>query len=186
MTKRPLDPAGPSALPASRQSRAQVSVDTAEAEERRSHARHAFSCTAEVIELATEARISGRTSDLGIGGCYVDTINPLPVGTAVKLQLSHGNKRFESQAAVIYAHARMGMGLAFTEVLPQDLEVLRAWLQELISGSRAPGDDPKTDPNADFSLPNERRALKELINLLVGKKLLSENEGATLLRVLFR
>ncbi|MBI3670624.1 MAG: PilZ domain-containing protein [Acidobacteria bacterium] len=187
MTKRQPEPMESNAFTAvDRATSARVSVESAEAQERRSHARYPFSAAAEVIELQTEARILGRTSDLGVGGCYVDTINPLPVGTAVKLLLTHGNTRFESQAAVIYAHVGMGMGLAFTEVLPEGLEVLRGWLAELTSGSAGLPSAPAQPVVAQASQPNERRVLKELIGLLVAKKLLTENEGATLLRVLFR
>ncbi len=187
MTRRPSEPADPSELTATdRGKHRQVSVESTASVERRSHHRYPFTATAEVTELETEAKISGRTNDLGMGGCYIDTINPLPVGTAVKLLLTHGSHRFESQAAVIYSHVGMGMGLAFTALLPRDLEILRSWLAETASGSAGPAEAPLAPADVQASQPSERRVLKELIRLMVTKKLLAENEGAELLRLLSR
>ena len=51
--------------------------------ERRSHTRFPVSISAEVTELESRAVIIGRATDLGIGGCYVDSMNPFPRGTRV-------------------------------------------------------------------------------------------------------
>jgi hypothetical protein len=43
--------------------------------------------SAEVTELRSGALLSARTSELGLGGCYVDALNPFPEGTLVGLQI---------------------------------------------------------------------------------------------------
>ena len=50
--------------------------------------RFAVSATAEVVQLCTRARISGRATELGISGCYVDALSPFPVGSAVAVRLA--------------------------------------------------------------------------------------------------
>jgi c-di-GMP-binding flagellar brake protein YcgR len=38
-----------------------------------------------------DSPIRGATADLSLGGCYIETIFPLPMGTNLDLQLSLGN-----------------------------------------------------------------------------------------------
>lgn len=163
-----------------------VSVDNAASAERRHYPRFALTVKAEVVELESGARIAGRVSDLGPGGCYVDTINPLPVGTTVKVLLTHAERTLESQAVVVYAHEGIGMGLAFVALEPVHLEVLRDWMGEL-SGESAPPSDAA--PQAGASQPaqqTERQVLSQLIHMLAGKRVLTESEEAELLRKLSR
>jgi hypothetical protein len=68
---------------------------------------------------------------LSFGGCYLDTINPLPEGTSVRVRITKGEKTFEALAVVRYALPSMGMGIAFTEVPPDQQTVLKGWLDEL-------------------------------------------------------
>jgi hypothetical protein len=46
-----------------------------------------FVASAEVIELSSETRLSARTSELGLGGCYIETLNPFDEGTVVQLRI---------------------------------------------------------------------------------------------------
>jgi len=84
-----------------------------------------------------DARLRGRTSDLSRGGCYVDTINPFPMGAEIRIRISKGNQTFVAQAKVMYAAAGMGMGLMFTKIEPERQQVLQEWLREL-SGESLP------------------------------------------------
>jgi hypothetical protein len=68
---------------------------------------------------------------LSLGGCYLDTINPLPEGTSVRVRITKGEKTFEALALVRYALPGMGMGIAFTEVHPDQQRVLKGWLDAL-------------------------------------------------------
>ncbi len=162
-----------------------VSVDNA-ASERRHYLRFAFTAKAEVVELESEARIEGRVSDLGPGGCYVDTINPLPVGTTVQLLLTHAERTLESQAVVVYAHEGIGIGLAFVALEPIHLEVLREWMGEVNRESAPPSDAAPQAGARQPALQTERQILNQLIHILAGKRVLTESEEAELLRKLSR
>ena len=165
-------------------------------EERRSGDRFPCTVAAEVFEPQSHARILGRTTDLGIGGCYVDTINPLPIGTRVVVRLTDQARRFEAHAQVIFAQVGMGMGLAFTEISADQLETLRQWIGELSGELPPPAASPMPSLKeyaAGTSQPTEQpfRAsdhlvLNHLISLLIRKRLLTEAEGTALLRELFR
>jgi hypothetical protein len=157
----------------------------AETQEHRANARFPFTATAEIIELRSKAKVAGRTSDLSLGGCYVDTINPFPVGTPVTLRLTYAGRTFQVQSAVVYAHVGMGMGIAFTQVTPDQLEVLQGWVGQL-SGEVEPLVEQAAPASSEPLHRNERHVLNQLISLLIRKNLLTEAEGAALLRELFR
>ena len=68
-------------------------TSTGEAD-RRNADRHVFTASAEVIEVGSGARFSTRTTDLGPGGCFVDTMLPFPVGAKVRVIVEKGKTRF--------------------------------------------------------------------------------------------
>ena len=158
-----------------------------EAPEKRAQVRYPFTAAAEIYELRSQTRVSGRCSDLGAGGCYIDTLSPFAVGAVVRIHMKRDAREFEA-AVVAYAHVSMGMGLAFTEIKREHKDVLRSWIADL-SGEQAP------DPAASATEPesgaieanaNVKLVLHELITLLVRKKIITENEAVGFLRQMFR
>jgi hypothetical protein len=92
---------------------------------------------AEVAELGAGVQLlSARTSEFGLGGCYIDTLNPLPEGMSVQLRIRRDNGVFETNAKVVYSQGRFGMGLAFTEMTPDHRVILEGWLAELVTQLR--------------------------------------------------
>src|SRR5437868_11407042 len=89
--------------------------------------------SAEVTELHSVALLSARTSELGLGGCYVDALNPFPEGTLVGLRILRDQGVFQTKGKVVYCDPRFGMGLAFTEMTPDQRSLLEAWLAEIVS-----------------------------------------------------
>src|SRR5580692_7327839 len=107
-----------------------------QAAKRRSVRRCPFVASAEVTELSSGTLLSGRTSELGLGGCYVDSLNPFPEGTLVKLRILRDQGVFETKAKVAYCDPTFGMGLAFTDMTPDQRSLLEAWLTEIVSQLR--------------------------------------------------
>lgn len=99
--------------------------------ERRGVSRYPFIASVEETDLDSGARISARVSDLSLKGCYLDTLNPLPKGTQIRVVVSHGDVTFTALATVIYPQPNMGMGVEFSAVEPDQLEVLLKWVKEL-------------------------------------------------------
>jgi hypothetical protein len=154
--------------------------------ERRAQVRYPFTAAAEVYDVHSQTRVTGRCSDLGPGGCYVDTLSPLVVGTVVQVRIERDMREFEATALVAFAQAPMGMGLAFQQIKPESAGVLRSWIAEL-SGETSPKVEVSyTGQEAGLRSSNAGQVLNDLINLMVRKKLITENEGAALLRQMFR
>lgn len=156
--------------------------------ERRRATRFPFTASIRVQDLRSRASVTGRCSDLGNGGCYVDTLSPFAAGSMVRLNMERDLREFEALAIVSYAHASMGMGLEFTEVKAEHQAVLLSWIAEL-SGEQPSGPDvPAAAPEAGLlaTIENLRQVVNELVNLMVRKKVLTENEAAGMLRQLLR
>jgi hypothetical protein len=165
-----------------------VALETTIDPERRQAIRYPFTAAAEIIELSSQTRVIGRTSDLGLTGCYVDTLTSLPVGAIVRIRMDRDLRVFEALGTVIYAALSMGMGLTFTKIKPEHQAVLEAWMAGL-SGDQLP--EPEvvaTGREAGMlsAVLSLRQVLNELINLTVRKGIINENEGAALLRRMFR
>jgi len=98
--------------------------------ERRSAPRHAMVLAAEVIELPRGAKLSARTSDVSLTGCYIDTLNPVPQGSEVRVRITHGTETFVSLGRVVYVSYGLGMGIQFVNVEDGELAKLDRWFSE--------------------------------------------------------
>lgn len=96
----------------------------------RAFLRCAFVASAVVTEIPSGAKLSARTMELGLGGCYIDVLNPLPEGTLVHVRIHKDQKVFEAKATVVYCHPKCGMGLAFAPITPEQQSILEGWLAE--------------------------------------------------------
>ena len=100
--------------------------------DRRSAPRYPLILSAEVWDKAGSAKLAGRTADISSTGCYIDILNPIPAGSAVRVRLQHENEFFEADARVVYVSPGLGMGLAFIPtVTPDQRAILDRWLQEI-------------------------------------------------------
>ena len=152
--------------------------------ERRQGPRYQFTATVELVDLKSRTRVQARTSDLSLGGCYIDSTSPLPVDTTVKMRLTQENRSFEVEARVVYALAGMGMGLAFTGGAPEQMAVLERWIGEL-SGDVLPelsaSGPSEQSCGSKGSGQTQSYVLSSLVIELVRQGLLSKEKGKTML-----
>jgi len=157
-------------------------------DDRRTHARFHFCAAAEALDSQHRTRMNARTSDIGKGGCYVDTFSPFPLKTPVKIRITREKLSFTAEAKVVYSKIGMGMGLAFIAMEPREVDVLERWIGEL-SGS-APmemadlGVTKQSHNNGAGHSPAAKEpgyVLNELIIALIRKGTLTEEEGKTML-----
>jgi len=148
-----------------------------EARERRDAHRHAFVAPAVVVDAQTGARISARTSDLSLGGCYVDTLNPFPMGTTLRLRIHKNEEILDAQASTASSHTGSGMGLLFGEMTPPQRSMLAAWLDECVAPSRS---SPTAPLPAEKTDQRDHLLAVKLIYSLVRKGILSQSEAAAL------
>ena len=151
--------------------------------DRRHAARYQFTAAAEVIEHSTGARFSTRTTDLGPGGCFVDTLVPFPVGSNIRIALHKGKNTFETDASVVYAQAGLGMGIAFNDLNPEEAEALRDWLTEVTKVREEVYEILRTAQPEARPMPHglEKTMIVRLVRLLVTKGMITEAEGSAVL-----
>jgi hypothetical protein len=99
--------------------------------EQRRSPRYPFYASAEITELQTRTKITARTSELSRHGCYMDMMNPFPLGTNVSIQITDREQQFEAAGHVVYSQANIGMGVAFEALQAGDEVTLEKWLAEL-------------------------------------------------------
>ena len=151
--------------------------------ERRGDSRHPFVAAAELQELGSRTQWVARSSDLSRRGCYLDTINPLTLGTVMKLRLMKDGKTFEAQATVVRAQPGMGMHVMFTAAEPEQLWTLETWLGEL-KESQPAAERVEQSEQARPLKEQQPEVLNELIVALVRKGVLTEAEGKAMIRKL--
>lgn len=71
-------------------------------------------------------RAETRISDISTTGVFIDAMSPLPVGSDINLNftLPNGHK-VEAQGKVMQSQPRIGMGVEFTEIKPEDRDHIR-------------------------------------------------------------
>jgi hypothetical protein len=105
--------------------------------DRRSAARLPLILVAEVTELNSSAVLTARSSDVSRSGCYIDTLNPIPVGSQVQVRLRRGDEVFDSPARVMYVCPGLGMGVMFSKDLADtQLAILDRWLAAAAASNR--------------------------------------------------
>jgi hypothetical protein len=151
--------------------------------DRRHADRHIFTAAAEVVELCSGARFSTRTTDLGPGGCFADTTVPFPAGSQVRVSVRKGRTHFEADGTVVYSQVGLGMGIAFNALDSAQREALDTWLSELTAGRQ--GSHHEAERSSQNPIPvsfkTNQTAVVRLVQLLIGKGLLTEAEGASVL-----
>jgi hypothetical protein len=148
--------------------------------ERRGANRHPFIAAADVVELGSGSRFSTRTTDLGPGGCFVDTMVPLAAGAKVRLSIREGQNRFEVTGIVVYSQSGLGMGIAFDTLKPDQRTALALWLGEEINEHERAHDSIQELRKPGLPHGSDREALVRLVKLMTSKGVLSEAEAASI------
>ncbi|HXW89788.1 MAG TPA: EAL domain-containing protein [Terriglobales bacterium] len=111
-------------------------------ENRREYARIKVSVPFEIQTDASRGPIRGATTDLSLGGCYIESIFPFPIGTNLDIKLSIQATVLIS-AIVVTCDPQVGNGIRFNTMLAEDREALAAFLeaahQAQDSGARGVG-----------------------------------------------
>jgi PilZ domain len=149
--------------------------------ERRFTQRQLFVATTELIDVRTGGHSWERIVDLSTGGCYIDTLNPFPLNTIVRLRIQRQSATVELCAKVTWCHPGSGMGLLFEGVTSTQRATLSRWLCK----------EPIL-PESSFVVPSLTKLTQEqledqprfarLLEILERKGVLSKSEVLSLLR----
>ena len=152
--------------------------------ERRDAPRYPFICPAELMDLEGNTRTSARTADLSLHGCYIDTLNPFPLDTRVRLRLAKNDEQLDVQARVTVCHTGSGMGLIFEHLTAQQNFMLLRWLEGTAAGEENPFRTASASDAPGDPTKSSARFAAGLLKVLERKGILTHSEAAELLREL--
>ena len=95
--------------------------------DRREHPRVKVRVPVEIYTEGSDSPVRGATTDLSLGGCYVETVFPFPVGTSLELKLQVDGTLL-ILATVVTCDPQVGNGIQFTKMLPEDIDELRVFV----------------------------------------------------------
>lgn len=128
--------------------------------ERRRHPRYKCSGAVEIRLAGTQLTTWARASDVCLGGCYVELSSPFPLDTPLELTLTIVDEKIHTRAVVRSHHPGFGMGLAFMETAPQQMEALKRIIA-VLSGA-APASSTKV-----ISMPGPRTPVPPQLEVIV-------------------
>lgn len=97
--------------------------------EHRKHPRFKINVPVEVHTEAITTPLRCSTSDLSLGGCYIESMYPFAAGTALELKLSVADTLLIS-ARVVTCDPQFGNGIEFLKMLPEDQAELAKFLDQ--------------------------------------------------------
>ncbi len=102
---------------------------------KRANPRFSFFADAEVT-LRDGTGVRGQLAELSSRGCYIDTLEPIPIRTKLRLRICDGMSTCELNGKVLYMHSGggfgiFGMGVLFEEMGPEQHSTIGAWLRKL-------------------------------------------------------
>jgi hypothetical protein len=107
---------------------------------KRANPRFSFFADAEAI-LGDGTSVPAQLSELSSRGCYIDTLEPIPVGTELSLRIRDEVSACELRGKVIYMQSGggmgiFGMGIVFGEMDVKQHSAVDAWLRKVSMRTR--------------------------------------------------
>lgn len=100
--------------------------------EKRKYQRYTCDLGVEVRVANAKTGYWGTLADICVGGCYVTTFSPLPLGTSVALVIKSKNLEINIAGKVVTSHPGVGMGVQFDAFVNANGEpCLKSLLDEL-------------------------------------------------------
>jgi c-di-GMP-binding flagellar brake protein YcgR len=78
-----------------------------------------------------------KLTDLSLGGCYLDTVSPFPLGTRIILSMKVAGISFRAEGVVLVMHSELGMGIEFTQTTDSQRKDLEKFIQALTNSNGA-------------------------------------------------
>jgi hypothetical protein len=120
------------ALPAEMMSEERTQVRN---DNRRKFLRHKISFPLELRDERVNTPLRVNATDISGNGCYVETVMPLPIGTALRVDLWMGDDRISPSAVVRTRDPGVGMGIEFTGLPEESKKKFQAHLDKLDPGT---------------------------------------------------
>jgi PilZ domain len=99
--------------------------------DRRYTIRYPFAADAEIIDMESGKQISGVTSDISLGGCFICTSQMFRVNSRARLRLSRKGQILEALVVVRIVKPRIGLGVEFLDLEQPSADLLGEWISTL-------------------------------------------------------
>lgn len=80
-----------------------------------------------VVDLLSGKSIEAKTSDASLGGCYLETREPMPVSTGVQLKMTYNESVLTLFGDVVRCDPGKGMAVRFRALQPNQTAQLKDW-----------------------------------------------------------
>lgn len=97
----------------------------------RQYPRFKAALSIELRPKGVSAPLRTQTSDIGLGGCYVEMVFTQEVSTPVEITLWIGDAKISGSGEVVSKHPSFGNGLKFTRLSENGKETLGRYLESL-------------------------------------------------------
>jgi hypothetical protein len=97
-------------------------------QERRDSTRIKVSVPVELFTPESDVPHRCATTDLSESGCYIESVLPFPIGTIFEMSLQL-DETLLVVGTVVTRDPQVGNGIKFTRMLPEDRELLRAYVE---------------------------------------------------------
>jgi hypothetical protein len=101
---------------------------------RRKFFRHRISFPLELRDERVNTPLRVNATDISGNGCYVETVMPLPIGTALRVDLWLGEERISPSGVVRTRDPGVGMGIEFTGMPEEGKKRFQAHLDKIDPG----------------------------------------------------
>jgi len=109
---------------------------------KRKYERHKIAFPIEIQTSESTAIIRTQATDIGGRGCYVETMLPMAVGTALTITFWIDSDKVITDSLVRTCDGGVGMGIEFTGLKEADQQRLQGKLEEMDRGSSSSADAP--------------------------------------------
>jgi PilZ domain len=113
-------------------------------QEKRNSARIKVSVPVELFTPESDVPHRCATTDLSETGCYIESIFPFPIGTVFEMSLRL-DETLLVVGTVVTRDPQVGNGIKFTRMLPEDRELLRAYVEAAQQAEGEPRDETKDE-----------------------------------------
>jgi hypothetical protein len=139
-----------------------------------------------VADEGAATGLPAKVTDISLGGCYVEMLSPLPLGSLVELTLNPGDTTLQVRGKVRVSQMGMGMGVAFTGMSPEDFEKLRTMAPPVPVAPSA-GQVQPSQPHSQEPTTEQPRTAPVIASKLTASHHPSTGEALeAVVRVLFR
>ncbi len=97
--------------------------------ERRKAERYRMSVGVQLSDERQQHSMRGNTADVGIGGCYIETLFPPAVGARLQVLLWLGAAKLLAKGVVRASYPGVGMGIEFVDLSWEETERLHKFLE---------------------------------------------------------